>query len=121
MKSIGNPSHSFYLFALLYCFCFHFFLIPSFFPSCFSIVFSFHISYISIYYAYRRNQKSHVSTNLVHKLFRIQNIAAQPVSYFEKLVSKEDLAASDAKQKSKNRTWFTLTVEALNGVLYQVL
>jgi hypothetical protein len=69
----------------------------------------------------RRNQKSHVTTNLVHKLYRIQSIALQPLQYFENLVSKEDIAASKAKQKSSKRTWYTLTVESLNLVLYQII
>ena len=70
---------------------------------------------------YRKNQKSHVTTNLVHKLFRIQNIAPQPLSYFEGLVSPTVLEAARKKQAGKNRTWFTLTVEGLNAVLYQVM
>src|SRR6202022_4501004 len=86
----------------------------------FFIVYVFFLAYHWFFCFDRRNQKSHVCTNLVHKLFRIQSIAGQPLSYFEKLVSKEDLTAADAKQKSKHRTWFTLTVEALNGLLYQV-
>ena len=69
----------------------------------------------------RKNQKSHVTTNLVHKLFRIQNIAPQPLSYFEGLVSPTVLEAARKKQAGKNRTWFTLTVEGLNAVLYQVM
>jgi hypothetical protein len=69
----------------------------------------------------RKNQKSHVTTNLVHKLFRIQNIAPQPLSYFEGLVSPNVLEAARKKQAGKNRTWFTLTVEGLNAVLYQVM
>ena len=87
----------------------------------FYFVFSLHsIAYDWLFYFVMRNQKSHVCTNLVHKFFRIQSIAGQPLSYFEKLVSKEDLTAADAKQKSKYRTWFTLTIEALNGFLYHV-
>jgi hypothetical protein len=62
-----------------------------------------------------------VTTNLVHKLFRIQNIAPQPLAYFHGLVSPTVLDAARKKQAGKNRTWFTLTVEGLNAVLYQVL
>jgi hypothetical protein len=57
----------------------------------------------------------------VHKLFRIQNIAPQPLAYFEGLVCPTVLEAARKKQAGKNRTWFTLTVEGLNAVLYQVL
>jgi hypothetical protein len=62
-----------------------------------------------------------VTTNLVHRLFRIQNIAPQPLSYFEGLVSATTLEAARKKQAGKNRTWFTLTVDGLNSVLYQVI
>jgi hypothetical protein len=62
-----------------------------------------------------------VTTNLVHKLFRIQNIALQPLSYFEGLVPATTLEAARKKQAGKNRTWFTLTVDGLNSVLYQVI
>ena len=62
-----------------------------------------------------------MTTNLVHKLFHIQNLAPQPLSYFEGLVSPIVLEAARKKQAGKNRTWFTLTVEGLNGVLYQVM
>jgi hypothetical protein len=36
------------------------------------------------------------------------------------LVSPTVLEAARKKQAGKNRTWFTLTVEGLNVVLYQV-
>jgi hypothetical protein len=36
-------------------------------------------------------------------------------------VSATVLEASRKKQVGKNRTWFTLTVEGLNAVLYQVI
>jgi hypothetical protein len=57
----------------------------------------------------------------VDKLFRIQNLAPQPLSYFEGLVSPTVLEAARKKQAGKNRTWFTLTVEGFNAVLYQVM
>ena len=79
-----------------------------------------HHSYIYFRFA-RKNQKSHVTTNLVHKLFRIQNLAPQPLSYFEGLVPPATLEAARKKQLGKHRTWFTLTVEGLNAVLYQVI
>ena len=64
-----------------------------------------------------KNKKPHVSTNLVHKVFRTQSIARQPLSYLEKIVYKEDFPTASAKQKSKHRTWFTLAIEAFNGSL----
>ena len=57
----------------------------------------------------------------MHKLFRIQNLAPQPLSYFEGLVSSTVLEAARKKQAGKNRTSFTLTVEGLNAFLYQVM
>ncbi|KAG0596742.1 hypothetical protein M758_UG281300 [Ceratodon purpureus] len=66
-----------------------------------------------------RNQKSHVATNLVHRLYQIQNIAPQPLAYFEGLVSKALLNMSKAKQVGNHCTWYTLTLKALNFVLYQ--
>jgi hypothetical protein len=62
-----------------------------------------------------------VTTNLVHKLYRIQSVAPQSLQYFDSLVSKEDIAASEAKQKSSKRTWYTPIAESLNSVLYQVI
>jgi hypothetical protein len=59
--------------------------------------------------------------NLVHKLFHIQNIAPQPLSYFQGLVFPTVLEAARKKQAGKDRTWFILTVEGLNAVLYQVM
>ena len=55
------------------------------------------MAYYWLFYFIKRNQKSHVSTNLVHELFRIQSIVGQPLSYFENFVFKEDLTAADAK------------------------
>lgn len=69
----------------------------------------------------RRNQKSHVETNIVHKLYRIQNIAPQPFAYFEGIVSKATLDSAKAKQAGPKRTWYTLTLEGVTGVLYQVI
>jgi hypothetical protein len=57
---------------------------------------------------------------LVHKLYRVQNVGKQPLSYFERFVSKDDLTAAEAKQKSKQRTWYSLIVDSLNGLLNQV-
>ena len=62
-----------------------------------------------------------MTTNLVHKLFRIQNIAPQPLSYFQGMVSAIVLEAARKKQAGKNRTWYTLTIEGLNTILYQVM
>ena len=67
------------------------------------------------------NQKSHITTNLVHKLFHIQHIGPQPLAYFQGLVSPTVLEAARKKQVGKNRTWFTLTVDGLNAVLHQVI
>jgi hypothetical protein len=53
-------------------------------------------------------------------LYRVQNVAKQPLSYFENFVSKDDLAAAEAKQKLKQRTWYSRTVECLNSLLNQV-
>ena len=58
---------------------------------------------------------------LYTSLFRIQNLAPQPLSYFEGLVSPTVLEAARKKQAGKHRTWFTLTIEGLNAVLYQVM
>ena len=68
----------------------------------------------------RRNQMSHVKGNIVHKLYRIQSIAPQPLSYFEGLVSTAALEAAKTKQAGRTRTWYTLTLESLNAVLNQV-
>ena len=62
-----------------------------------------------------------MTTNLVHKLFRIQIIAPQPLSYFQGMVSATVLEAARKKQAGKNRTWYTLTIEGLNTILYQVM
>jgi hypothetical protein len=61
-----------------------------------------------------------VKLNLVHKLYRIQNIAGQPLAYFENLVTKKELSDAEKKQKSKAHTWYTLTLDGLITVLYQV-
>ena len=98
---------SFYLFGSFYFLFFNF-----------AIVYLFSLAYHWLFYFVKRNQESHVCTNLVHKLFLIQSITRQPLSYFEKLVFKKDLTAADVKQKSKHRIWFTLT---LNGFLYHVI
>ena len=58
---------------------------------------------------------------MVHKLFRIQSIAPQPFAYFEGIVSKATLDSAKAKQAGPKRTWYTLTLEGLNGVLHQVI
>ena len=61
-----------------------------------------------------------MATNLVHKLYHFQNIAPQPLSYFKGFVPKASLDMSKAKQAGNQRTWYTLTLEVLNSVLYQV-
>lgn len=70
--------------------------------------------------SHKRNQNCHVKMNLVHKLYRLQSIAAQPLHYFEKLISKDELIDAEKKLKSKPYTWYTLTIDGLIGVLYQV-
>ena len=63
----------------------------------FFIVLFFSLAVPLLFYFVRRNKKSHVFIKLVHKLFRIQRIVRQPLSYFEKLVSKKDLITADSK------------------------
>jgi hypothetical protein len=86
-----------------------------------ALVFAMLMYLLITFWLSRKNQKSHVTTNLIHKLFWIQNIAPQPLSYFHGLVSPTVLEAARKKQAGKNRTWFTLTIEGLNTVLYQVM
>ena len=43
------------------------------------------------------------------------------MSYFQGLVSPTNLENARKKQAGKQRTWFTLTVDGLNFVLYQVI
>jgi hypothetical protein len=59
--------------------------------------------------------------NLVHILFRIQNIVPQPLTYFQGLVSPIVLEGARKKRAGKNCTWFTLTVKGLNAVLHHVM
>jgi hypothetical protein len=63
------------------------------------------------------NKKSHVTSNLVLKLYQVQTIAPQPHSYFKSQVSKEDLSACEVKHKSSKRTWYTFTAQSLDGLL----
>jgi hypothetical protein len=62
----------------------------------------------------------HVTSNLVHKLYRVQTIIPAIFLFFESQVFKDDLAASEVKQKSIKRTWYILTAHFLNGLLNQV-
>ena len=43
------------------------------------------------------------------------------MSYFQGLVSPTNLENARKKQAGKQCTWFTLTVDGLNFVLYQVI
>jgi hypothetical protein len=63
---------------------------------------------------------THVTSNLVLKLFQVQTIVLQPFFYFEFQVSKDDLSAFEVKQKSFKRTCYTLILKSLNNLLYQV-
>lgn len=67
----------------------------------------------------RRVENSHVQLNLVHKLYRVQRIGRQDVSYFKGIITPEEEAASKLKNLTKS-TWFKLTANALCNVLYQV-
>ena len=59
--------------------------------------------------------------NLVHRLYRTQSLAKQPVEFFKSLVSQDDFRAAEAKQSNpKTKTWFSLTTAALASILYQV-
>ena len=107
MKSIGNSFIFIFLFVFLVGFLF---LIGCLFS----------ISYHFLFYFVMKNQKFYVSKNLVYKVFHIQSIARQLFLYFETFISKEDLLAAHAIQKSKHGTYFTLVVKALNGFLSQV-
>lgn len=86
-----------------------------FFTFLVSIGCSHHMFYYNISCFVKKNKKSHVSMSFLQKFFRIHNIVTQLFPYFERIVSKEDLTVADAKQKWKNRTWFTMTIEVFNG------
>lgn len=68
----------------------------------------------------RRNEKQHVKSNLVHKLFRVKKVGRQPLEYFKDMITPDEYKASELKQSGKNWTWYSLTQDALNGVLNQV-
>lgn len=68
-----------------------------------------------------RDGKFHVTSNLVHRLYHAQNFRPLPLTFFKSLVTKEELRATEMKQRSpKTKTWFTLTISFLRGVLYKV-
>jgi hypothetical protein len=68
----------------------------------------------------RRHEHSHVKSNLVHKLYRVKHLGRQKLEYFKDMVTPEEYKAAEVKQGGKNWTWYSLTQDALNGILYQV-
>ena len=68
---------------------------------CITILLPFHSIMLIDFFPSKRNQKSHVTSNLVHKLYQVQNVGKQFWTYFKKFVSKDDLVATEAKQKSR--------------------
>ena len=69
----------------------------------------------------RRHENSHVKSNLVHKLYRVKHLGRQKLEYFKDMVTPEEYKAAEVKQSVKNWTWYSLTQDALNGILNQVV
>jgi hypothetical protein len=71
----------------------------------------------SIQYFFRSTENSHVSTNLVHTLYRMQSIGTMPLTSFKKQLDPRSYKRCEEKSVE---TWYSLTRPIFLDYMYSV-
>lgn len=67
----------------------------------------------------RQTEDSHVKTNFVHTLFRIQKYGLMPIEQFEDILTPSEMKKCKKSHNAK-KTWYTLNLQVFTNFIFQV-
>ena len=68
----------------------------------------------------RHTEDSHVKTNTVHTLFRVQKYGLMPLAQFEDILTPSDIKRCKKSQHAK-KTWYSLNLHVFTSFIFQVI
>ena len=69
-------------------------------------------------FEFRQTEDSHVKTNIVHTLFRVQKYGLMTIDQFKDILSPADL---NRCKKSQKKTWYSLPLHVFTNFTFQVI
>ena len=69
-------------------------------------------------FEFRHTEDSHVKTNIVHILLRVQNYGLMSIDQFNDILSPADFKKC---RKSQKKTWYTLPLHVFTNFIFQVI
>ena len=67
--------------------------------------------------ASKHTENSHIKTNLVHTLYRVQKYGLMEVDKFQELLSADEVKAC---QQHARKTWYKMPLEVFTSFIFQV-
>ena len=67
----------------------------------------------------RHTEDSHVKTNIVHTLFRVQKYGLMPLEQFHDILTPAEIKRCKKSQNAK-KTWYSLNLHVFTRFIYQV-
>ena len=67
----------------------------------------------------RHTEDSHVKTNTVHTLFRVQKYGLMPLEQYQDILTPADIKRCKRSQNTK-KTWYTLNLHVFTHFIFQV-
>ena len=68
---------------------------------------------------FRHTEDSHVKTNTVHTLFRVQKYGLMPLEQFQDILTPADIKRCKKSQNAK-KTWYSLNLHVFTHFIFQV-
>ena len=76
----------------------------------------------NVYYLFaisRHTEDSHVKTNTVHTLFRVQKYGLMPLEQYQDILTPTDIKRCKKSQNAK-KTWYSLNLHVFTHFIFQV-
>ena len=70
-----------------------------------------------VYIARKHTENSHIKTNLVHTLYRVQKYGLMEVDKFQELLSANEVKAC---QQQACKIWYKMPLEVFTSFIFQV-
>jgi hypothetical protein len=67
----------------------------------------------------RNTEDSHVKTNTVHTLFRVQKYGLMPLEQFKDILTPDEIKRCAKSQNSK-KTWYSLNLHVFTNFIFHV-
>ena len=68
----------------------------------------------------RHTEDSHVKTNTVHTLFRVQKYGLMPLEQYEDILTPSEIKRCKKSQHVK-KTWYSLNLHVFTSFIFQVI